>query len=335
MTAEELQKIAEGFASKLDLSKFKGDIVLHKEVENEINNVEPGGVGVLYGKQEQSSNPEPEPTPQPEQPTADAKPVDTSKNIHIRLFIAAMKKMQAGLFCEKPLEANIKHAYEWYAVYRLAKDIGIISNFDEYLQLMDGNDWKEKPSTIQNFQIHQDAIDENTPNLGANVGYYNYSYYDATENKIKDYDGTDLDPKKKAATTVDDRRTNWSYGSGKANVNIYGGLIHRVFGGSNTLGNVRKIALTLLDAQDGCDFKVDEAYGGGKSAPMDGAAQLEMACIPGLDAAYGGAEEAEIHNDVTLNITNGTFKRVFGGNNVPSPCAFFSVMRTTAFTEAA
>ena len=162
----------------------------------------------------------------------------------------------------------------------------------------------------------KDAIDENTPNLGANVGYYNYSYYDATENKIKDYDGTDLDPKKKAATTVDDRRTNWSYGSGKANVNIYGGLIHRVFGGSNTLGNVRKIALTLLDAQDGCDFKVDEAYGGGKSAPMDGAAQLEMACIPGLDAAYGGAEEAEIHNDVTLNITNGTFKRVFGGNNV-------------------
>ncbi len=61
---------------------------------------------------------------------------------------------------------------------------------------------------------------------------------------------------------------------------------------------------------------MDEAYGGGKSAPMDGAAKLEMACIPGLKAAYGGAEEAEIHNDVTLNITNGTFDRVFGGNNV-------------------
>lgn len=162
----------------------------------------------------------------------------------------------------------------------------------------------------------KDAIDENTPNLGANVGYYNYSYYDATEQKIKDYDGTDPDPEKKSASTVDDRKTNWSYGTGKANVNIYGGLIHRVFGGSNTLGNVREIALTLLDSQDDCDFKVDEAYGGGKSAPMDGAAKLEMACVPGLDAAYGGAEEAEIHNDVTLNITNGTFMRVFGGNNI-------------------
>ena len=97
---------------------------------------------------------------------------------------------------------------------------------------------------------------------------------------------------------------------------IYGGLVHRVFGGSNTLGNVRKTALTLLDGQEDCEFKVDEAYGGGKSAPMDGAAHLEMACIPGLKAAYGGAEEANILNDVTLNITNGTFDRVFGGNNV-------------------
>ena len=41
-----------------------------------------------------------------------------------------------------------------------------------------------------------------------------------------------------------------------------------------------------------------------------------MACIPGLQAVYGGAEDADINDNVTLNITNGTFKRVFGGNNV-------------------
>ena len=40
-----------------------------------------------------------------------------------------------------------------------------------------------------------------------------------------------------------------------------------------------------------------------------------MACIPGLQAAYGGAEAAAIQGNVTLNITNGTFDRVFGGNN--------------------
>jgi hypothetical protein len=159
----------------------------------------------------------------------------------------------------------------------------------------------------------KDPIGEGKPNPGANVGYYDYSLRDdngvvvVTEGVVQE---------KENANTVEKRQANYQYGSGKANVRIYGGKIHRVFGGSNTLGNVRNIALTLLDGQEDCDFSVDEAYGGGKSAPMDGAAKLEMACIPGLKAAYGGAEEAEIHNDVTLNITNGTFDRVFGGNNV-------------------
>ena len=159
----------------------------------------------------------------------------------------------------------------------------------------------------------KDPIGEGKPNPGANVGYKDYAKrYEngvvvVTEGVVQEQEN---------ANTVEKRQANYQYGSGKANVRIYGGKIHRVFGGSNTLGNVRNIALTLLDGQEDCDFSVDEAYGGGKSAPMDGAAKLEMACIPGLKAAYGGAEEAEIHNDVTLNITNGTFDRVFGGNNV-------------------
>lgn len=135
-------------------------------------------------------------------------------------------------------------------------------------------------------------------NPGANVGFH--AYADDDEH----------------AQTAADRATYFQYGSGQASVNIYGGLIHRVFGGSNTKGNVRVVAVTMLDSKSDCEFQVDEAYGGGKSAPMDGAAQLIMSCIPGLKAAYGGAEEADIHNDVILNITNGTFDRVFGGNNV-------------------
>ena len=79
---------------------------------------------------------------------------------------------------------------------------------------------------------------------------------------------------------------------------------------------MRQIAVTMLEELSGCDFVVDEAYGGGKSASMDGQSKLEMACIPGLKNAYGGAENANINNDVTLNITNGNFNRVFGGNNV-------------------
>ena len=147
-------------------------------------------------------------------------------------------------------------------------------------------------------------------NPGANVGYHNYSTFDAVSGKW--IDNTNADTKEERQESG----SSYLYGSGEAAVNIYGGLIHRVFGGSNMKGNVREVAVTMLDSQSDCEFQVDEAYGGGKSAPMDGAAQLIMSCIPGLKAAYGGAEEADIHNDVILNITNGTFDRVFGGNNV-------------------
>ena len=136
-------------------------------------------------------------------------------------------------------------------------------------------------------------------NPGANVGYVAYP--------------TDYDIPR---SSKEERTEKFSYGSGKASVNIFGGIIHRVFGGSNTKGNVRESAVTILQDLDGCHFQVDEAYGGGKNAPMDAEAKLLMACIPGLKVAYGGAQEADILGGVTLNVTNGTFERIFGGNNI-------------------
>ena len=107
-----------------------------------------------------------------------------------------------------------------------------------------------------------------------------------------------------------------SYGSGKAQVNINGGTIHAVYGGSNTKGNVRIAAVAMLDetSEENC-FLVDEAYGGGKSAPMDGRAELQLGCIPGVGNVYGGARAANVNNDVILTITNGDFDNVYGGNN--------------------
>ena len=148
------------------------------------------------------------------------------------------------------------------------------------------------------------------PNPGANVGYKDYSEYYQEDNVWKVRDIADADTKEKRLAS------DYKYGTGKASVNILGGTIHRVFGGSNTKGNVRQTAVTMLEEAGGCDFHVDEAYGGGKSAPMDAEAKLLMACIPGLEEVYGGAEAADIMGDVTLNITNGTFDRVFGGNNL-------------------
>ena len=146
-------------------------------------------------------------------------------------------------------------------------------------------------------------------NPGANVGFKDYWDY-AKEEDLEDYNTKD---KRLTNTTF---LENYVYGSGKASVDIYGGLVHRVFGGSNTRGNVRETAVTMLQDMEGCDFKIDEAYGGGKSAPMDAEAKLLMACIPGLSVAYGGAQDADVQGGVTMTITNGTFDRVFGGNNI-------------------
>ncbi len=154
----------------------------------------------------------------------------------------------------------------------------------------------------------KDDLPDGRPNPGANVGYRNYSTYNEVTGMWEDNDDADTKEKRLVSSYV--------YGTGEASVNIYGGTIHRVFGGSNTKGNVRIVAVTLLDNEDHeCEFCVDEAYGGGKSAPMDGAANLIMACIPGLKHAYGGAQNAHIEGNVNLTITNGTFDRVFGGND--------------------
>ena len=144
-------------------------------------------------------------------------------------------------------------------------------------------------------------------NPGANVGFYDYSAEEST------YDTKEKRTEGKSGETF---ASKYVYGTGKASVNIFGGTIHYVFGGSNTKGNVRETALTLLEEGVTCPFCVDEVYGGGKSAEMDAEAKLLMACIPGLKEVYGGAEAADVHGNVTLNITNGTFDRVFGGNNL-------------------
>ncbi len=127
-------------------------------------------------------------------------------------------------------------------------------------------------------------------NPGANVGYLAY--------------------------TDDSDKASKAYGEGKAHATIYGGVVHVVYGGSNTKGNVRvESRTTLEDADNGCDFNVGEAYGGGHNAPQDGDAVLEIGCISGMDKAYGGAANADVNGDVILNITNGTYGQVFGGND--------------------
>ncbi len=107
-----------------------------------------------------------------------------------------------------------------------------------------------------------------------------------------------------------------AYGTGKTQVNVLGGTIHHVFGSSNTLGNVRTESLVFLDESGLCPLILDEIYGGGNEAAMDGSSKIKLGCITHLKELYGGSKAADVGGDIDLTITSGHFDRVFGGNNV-------------------
>lgn len=107
------------------------------------------------------------------------------------------------------------------------------------------------------------------------------------------------------------------YGTGKATTLIYGGRIHNIFGGSNTKGNIVGQANVTLDESEECALTLDEVYGFGNEASMDGEGTLTIRCVKSrIPAIYGGARNADVGTDITLNISSGRFDRVFGGNNM-------------------
>ena len=76
------------------------------------------------------------------------------------------------------------------------------------------------------------------------------------------------------------------------------------------------VCVVALNDAGTCTFQVGDVYGAGNEAEMYGNGNLIIGCIPGLNEIYGGAKNANIYGDVSLTITNGTFGKVFGGNNL-------------------
>ena len=108
------------------------------------------------------------------------------------------------------------------------------------------------------------------------------------------------------------------YGTGIASTTLVGGTINYVYGGSNTLGNVRGgTSLVRTETNDDCPLKVGEIYGAGQVAPMDGDVNIVLECMPDefVDKVFGGAKNATINGNVSLTVTSGKYGRVFGGNN--------------------
>ena len=164
-------------------------------------------------------------------------------------------------------------------------------------------------------------------NPGADVGYklhHHYVKYGETGYVEETHGkGTEDKPYKAVlnsnATSKEDRQNpanGYMYGTGRANTEIAGGRIHEAYGGSNTKGNICTIALSKYQASDVCPMIVDKTTGAGKDALIDGEARIDMGCVNTVDAIFGGSTNADMNSGVTLNITNGTINKVFGGNEL-------------------
>lgn len=137
--------------------------------------------------------------------------------------------------------------------------------------------------------------------------------------------------------------------TGDAVTKIYGGTIGKVFGGSNSQGTIGGTISVTVDKQGdtdpagqstACDMKIGELYGGGNEAASQ-AGSISIGCtgditadhravgadngttppsaightLEGIGDVYGGANNALVTGDITLNINSGMIYRVFGGNN--------------------
>ncbi len=158
-------------------------------------------------------------------------------------------------------------------------------------------------------------------NPGANVGYRDYTEKGTGSGEIED--DPILAKDKSDAATKEMRQATYGYGSGVATTDIKGGRIHNVYGGSNKRGNIRTTALSLYEGvNDDCPMDVDESYGAGKDAPIDGEVDMRMRCAHGVKEIFGGSKNSDVNSDINLTITNGSsLERVFGGNNTSGAIA--------------
>ncbi len=112
-------------------------------------------------------------------------------------------------------------------------------------------------------------------------------------------------------------------GIGDANIQVKGGTIVQVFGGSNKNGVILddvNIDIDKSNEEGACAMHIAEVYGGGNMAPSKPATTYNVGCTgsstEGITYLYGGAYQAPVTGNIVLNITDGHIDHVFGGNNV-------------------
>lgn len=102
-------------------------------------------------------------TPSPEQKIANSEYVeitDGTMEQHLQLFKAALLKAQDLAF--KGFTRLVTNTYDWVAAERLGKDIGLLKNYEELVDILKDDIFREVPKNSQNLTPYRTIIAENT-----------------------------------------------------------------------------------------------------------------------------------------------------------------------------
>ena len=107
--------------------------------------------------------------------------------------------------------------------------------------------------------------------------------------------------------------------NGNATTMIFGGTIHKAYGGSNESGTISGSVSINSQSSESCPLSLGKLYGAGNNADIEHDLIVVLGCMPGdehkTDEVYGGANNANVKGNVELTITSGSFGKVFGGND--------------------
>ena len=147
------------------MSENKFEFHFHAPVGQNIANVEHMDVHIDKDGQIQVMNAEQFTTSHKEQPQENGTDeyfelTDGTMEQHLQFFKEAMLKAQdVGYKGTSRLVAN---TYDWVAAERLGKDIGLLKNYDELADILNGDKFREVPKNSQNLTPYRSIIADNT-----------------------------------------------------------------------------------------------------------------------------------------------------------------------------
>ena len=148
------------------MSENKFEFHFHAPVGQNIANVEHMDVHIDKDGQIQVMNAEQFTTSHKEQPQENGTDeycelTDGTMKQHLQLFKEAMLKAQDIVYKSEHTKL-VANTYDWVAAERLGKDIGLLKNYDELADILNGDKFREVPKNSQNLTPYRTIIADNT-----------------------------------------------------------------------------------------------------------------------------------------------------------------------------